>query len=137
MGSRVTSYPSTRLSAYFFAFFSLKASHIRKNEWLFVVDYQKLRQDELYRLAPQLTQLDLEFVEIWPRYWYNVMLILKVFSKKTFFFDFWKIASENTDSDNKKITVRLFFAFHYTFFYFKLYKFESRFRLFTNCLIPA
>jgi hypothetical protein len=52
-----TSYPTYMgpLVPIFLHFLTLKASHVRKNEWLSNKPSQLLRLDELYRLVPQFT----------------------------------------------------------------------------------
>jgi hypothetical protein len=48
------------LSASFWPFLTLKASHVPKNEWLH--EENILRVDILYRLVSQLTPLDFYFL---------------------------------------------------------------------------
>jgi hypothetical protein len=50
------------LSASFWPFLTLKASHVRKNKWLFNMRSPVIRVDILYRLVPQLTPLDFFFL---------------------------------------------------------------------------
>jgi hypothetical protein len=43
------------LSASFWPFLTLKASHVRKNEWLYEENLYVIRVDILYRLVPQFS----------------------------------------------------------------------------------
>jgi hypothetical protein len=52
------SYLYGSFGAYFWHFLTLKASHVRKNEWLFDMRSPVLRVDILDRLVPQLTPSD-------------------------------------------------------------------------------
>jgi hypothetical protein len=52
------------LSASFWSFLTLKASHVRKIKWLFDMRKPVIRVDILYRLVPQLTPLDFSFLRV-------------------------------------------------------------------------
>jgi hypothetical protein len=54
------------LSASFLHYRTLKASHVRKNEWLSQKFLQLLRMDILYRLVPQLTLFKFNFLRYGP-----------------------------------------------------------------------
>jgi hypothetical protein len=54
------------LSASFWPFLTLKANHIRKSQWVYQENKQAVRQDELYRLVPQLTLIELYLLRYGP-----------------------------------------------------------------------
>jgi hypothetical protein len=93
------------LSASFWPFLTLKASHVRKNEWLYEENKYVIRVNILYRLVPQLTPLDFYFPRCvaltgtkWCAYWGDEKNIF--FSK--FFFGFsGKSTSKKTISLKK------------------------------------
>ncbi len=66
VGCHLLSCLSGTFSASFWHFLTLKATHVRKNQWLSNKLLQLLRPDILYRLVSQLTPLDFYFLRYGP-----------------------------------------------------------------------